>query len=446
MDPDPLPAIIYCILAIIIFGLAVAAEISLAAVNRSQIRQMGENEESPRKKRRALTVDQLLDNAPRLLTTMMLVRNLTMLVATATLVYLLIPLSKITILVPAVIILWLFFVTLRVVVRTFSNKNSTTFALQLAPIANAVVLAFRPLSAFLRKLELTISGESEDAAKESIFLTEDGLRLLIDVGDEEDHIEESEKQMIASILDLDDTVVREVMVPRIDMIAMSHDTNLTDALDIIIKAGHSRIPVYEESVDHIIGVLYAKDLLKYFRNAQRDIAIRDVLRPAHFVPANKKIDVLFKEMQQQRFHIALIVDEYGGTSGLVTSEDLLEEIVGEIQDEYDPDVITLSELIGPDTYMLGSRITIDELEKLLNIDVDHLDVDTLGGLIYTLFEHVPEQGETVDFENWHFTVLSVDGHRIQRVRAEPLTDQTTSANESQVETMTVSTREPMMNT
>lgn len=447
MDPDPLPAIICFVLAIIIFGIAVAAEISLAAVNRSQIRQMGEDEQSSRKKRRAQIVDQLLDNASRLLTTMLLVRNLTMLVATAALVYLLTsPLTSPTIPLLSIIVLWLIFVVFRVVVRTIANKNSTAVALRLAPAVNIVVQLLRPVSLFLYKIERAISGEPEDAAKQSVFLTEDGLRLLIEVGDEEDHIEESEKQMIASILDLDETVVREVMVPRIDMIAMSRDTSLTDALDVIINAGHSRIPVYEESIDNIIGVLYAKDLLKYFRNAQRDIAIRDVLRPAYFVPASKKIDVLFKEMQQQRVHIALIVDEYGGTSGLVTIEDLLEEIVGEIQDEYDPDIKILSELIAPDTYLLGSRIGVDELERLLDIDIAHVDVDTLGGLIYTLSEHVPEQGETVDFENWRFTVLSVDGHRIQRVRAEPLIEMTIPLDENHMKTMTVPNRESMVNT
>lgn len=447
MDPDPLPAIIYFVSAIIVFGIAVAAEISLAAVNRSQIRQMADDEQSSHTKRRAQIVDQLLDNASRLLTTMLLVRNLTMLVATAALVYLLTnPLTSIPVLIFSITALWLFFVTFRVIVRTIANKNSTAAALQLAPVANTVVQLLRPVSLLLYKMERAISGEPEDAAKKSVFLTEDGLRLLIEVGDEEDHIEESEKQMIASILDLDETVVREVMVPRIDMIAISHDTSLTDALDVIINAGHSRIPVYEESIDHIIGVLYAKDLLKYFRNAQRDVAIRDVLRAAYFVPASKKIDVLFKEMQQQRVHIALIVDEYGGTSGLVTIEDLLEEIVGEIQDEYDPDVKILSELIAPDTYLLGSRIGVDELERLLDIDIAHVDVDTLGGLIYTLSEHVPEQGETIDFENWRFTVLLVDGHRIQRVRAEPLIEMTIPIEENHTKTMTVSTRESMVNT
>ena len=449
MDPDPIPAIIYLLTSLLIFGIAVAAEISLATVNRSQIRQMAENEQFSSKKRRAQTVDNLLDNAPRFLTSMMLIRNLTMVIATSTLVYLLTTLpSTITFLITSIATLWIFFVALRVIVRTFSSRNSISIGLWVAPFASAIVLFFRPFSALLRKLEQIISGEADDVTKDSIFLTEDGLRLLIDVGDEENYMEEREKEMIASILDLDETLVREVMVPRIDIVAMSKDATLTEALDIIINAGHSRIPVYDESVDRIIGVLYAKDLLKYFRNAQYDIAIHEALRSAYFVPASKTIDVLFNEMKQQRVHMALVVDEYGGTSGLVTIEDLLEEIVGEIQDEYDQDVETLFELIAPNTYLLGSRISIYDLKKLLELELDHMDVDTLGGLLYTLSEHVPEQGETVDVENWRFTVLSVDGHRMRRVKAEPIAEieMTLPLDENQGATMNISTRESIVNT
>lgn len=446
MDPDPLPAIIYFIVAIVLFGIVVAAEISLAAVNRGDIRQLGSSGSESRQKRRALTIDRLLGHAPRLLTTMMLVRYLSMLVATGAFVYFLIPVVNSTTLVICITILWLFFVAFRVTARTLATNNAMFIALQAAPLVSSFVYLLRPIASLLYSIEQKLSNSPEDATKESIFLTEDGLRLLIDVGDEEEQIEESEKQMIAGILDLDDTNVKEVMVPRIDMVAMRHDTTLTDALDLIIGAGHSRIPVYEDSVDQIIGVLYAKDLLPFFRNAQRNIAIRDVIRPAYFVPATKKVDELFREMQLQHVHMALIVDEYGGTSGLVTIEDLLEEIVGEIQDEYDADAKTLVQRVATDSYLLNSRLSIDEVEKLLNIDAGDIDVDTLGGLIYTISEHVPEPGEIVNFGKWHFTVLEVDGHRIQEVRAEPASAARMEVDENVIESMTIPTRESMVNT
>lgn len=445
MDPDPLPAIIYFVVAIIMFGFVVAAEISLAAVKRSDIRQLGTKDSVLSKKQRARTADKLLGDASRLLTTMMLVRYLSMLIATGAFANLLTPLVSNITFVICLTVLWLFFVIFRVTVRILATNNAMSIALQAAPLISTFVYILRPITRFLHRIEQSLSNAPVDTAKESIFLTEDGLRLLIDVGEEE-QIEESEKQMIASILDFDDTSVKEVMVPRIDMIAMRQNTTLTEALDLIIGAGHSRIPVYAESVDHIAGVLYAKDLLKYFRDAQRNVAIRDVIRPAYFVPATKKVDELFREMQQQRVHMALIVDEYGGTSGLVTIEDLLEEIVGEIQDEYDADLKTLVQPIAPDSYLLNSRIGIDEVEKLLGIDVGNIDVDTLGGLIYTISEHVPEQGETIDFSNWCFTVLGVDGYRIQEIRAEPLFATLAETDNTVIGSMTIPTREPMVNT
>src|SRR5262249_5850304 len=163
-------------------------------------------------------------------------------------------------------------------------------------------------------------------------LSNEDLLQLISTSEEENPLEENEKQMIVSILELEETVVREVMVPRIDMVTLDVETSLHEALAVIINAGHSRIPVYQEHVDHIIGILYAKDLLKCFRDQQTDAPISALLRPAYFVPVSKKVNTLLKEMQKERVHIAMVVDEYGGTAGLVTIEDLIEEIIGEIKD------------------------------------------------------------------------------------------------------------------
>jgi CBS domain containing-hemolysin-like protein len=229
--------------------------------------------------------------------------------------------------------------------------------------------------------------------------------------------------MIVSILEMNETSARELMVPRIDMVTMNVETSLRDALEIIINAGHSRIPVYEDNIDSVVGVLYAKDLLKCFRDNQTDRPIRELLRSAYFVPASKKVDALFQEMQKQRVHIVIVVDEYGGTAGLVTIEDILEEIVGDIQDEYDLEEDVYVQSIGPDTYLLNSRLDIYSLTKLLDIELDTDSADTLGGLLYTLMEHVPDQGESVEHEGWRFTVLSVDGRRIEQVRAELITAQ-----------------------
>ncbi len=210
------------------------------------------------------------------------------------------------------------------------------------------------------------------------------------------------------------------MVPRIDVVSLDVNTPLRDALDVVIEAGHSRLPVYEGNIDHIAGFLYAKDLLRCFQENRDDMPISTLLRPVHYVPETKKVNALMREMQKRRVHVAMVVDEYGGTAGLVTIEDLIEEIVGEIQDEYDEEEDIFVQALEGDSYLINARYDLYSLSKLLDIDLSDEDADTLGGLIYSRLGHVPDQGESVEFSGWRFTVLSLDGRRIDQVRAEPI--------------------------
>ncbi|MEZ4637542.1 MAG: hemolysin family protein [Caldilineaceae bacterium] len=188
--------------------------------------------------------------------------------------------------------------------------------------------------------------------------------------------------------------MREIMVPRLDVVALDVDAPINDALDMIIKKGHSRIPVYEESIDHIIGFLYAKDLLRCFREGQVNPPLRQLMRKAYFVPESKKLDELFHDMQMRRVHAAIVVDEYGGTAGLVTIEDLLEEIVGEIQDEYDSEKPIYQQL-APTAYAFNARIDLETVSDLVGVDLtEENDVDTLGGFIYNQLGRAPEQRES----------------------------------------------------
>jgi CBS domain containing-hemolysin-like protein len=275
-----------------------------------------------------------------------------------------------------------------------------------------------PAAALVRQVGQQVGSDEKDDAEESVFMSDESLRLLMDVDDDQEPILDSEKAMIESILEMDETVAREVMVPRIDIVSLPAEATLREALDTIIKVGHSRIPVYEENIDHVIGFLYAKDLLKVFQGDQADAPIRSLLREAHFVPASKKLNALLREMQKHRVHIAMVVDEYGGTAGLVTIEDILEEIVGEIEDEYDEVEEPEVEAIGPNAYLLSARYDVYSLSKLLGVQLPNEDADTLGGLLYGQFGHVPEPGESVVLSGWRFTVLSLDGRGIDQVRAE----------------------------
>ncbi len=247
------------------------------------------------------------------------------------------------------------------------------------------------------------------------MVTEEEIKTLVDAGEEEGVIQEEEKRMIYSIFELGDTLVREVMIPRIDIIALDVETPMLEALDIIMEAGHSRIPVYRETIDNIEGVLYVKDLLPYLRDGRTDVPLSEIVRKPYFIPETKKASDLLPDLQQRRVHMAIVVDEYGGVAGLVTIEDLLEEIVGEIQDEYDTEE-SFVEQVGEDEYILDARLDLDDLNQMLEVHLPTEESDTLGGFIYTALGRVPDQGEQVVFGDLLFTVESLAGRRIKKVR------------------------------
>ncbi len=252
------------------------------------------------------------------------------------------------------------------------------------------------------------------------IVTEEEIKTLVDAGQEGGVLEEDEKDMIYSVFAMSQTPAREVMVPRIDVVALEADTPLLEAADTVIRYGHSRVPVYQESVDHIVGILYAKDLLKVLRQQGRagsgSLRLIDLARPAYFVPETKKVDELLKELQQRRVHMAIVIDEYSGTAGLVTIEDLLEEIVGEIRDEYDESEEPMIKPLSETEYDIDSRTLIDDVNDLLEVELSNAESDTLGGLVYNQLGRVPTPGEVVEVEGVHMQVLSVQDRRIGRIR------------------------------
>lgn len=250
----------------------------------------------------------------------------------------------------------------------------------------------------------------------SALVTEEEIMMLVDAGSEGGAIEDEEKEMIYSIFQFGDTLTREVMVPRIDMVALEINTPLKDALNVIVEAGHSRIPVYEESIDHIRGLLYAKDLLQAWRDGQLDRPIREMLRPAYFVPESKKAVDLLTDLQQRKIHLAIVVDEYGGTAGLVTLEDLIEEIVGEIRDEYDVNEQEAYQKISEHEYLFDAGIDLDDFNRLLGVALPTDEGDTLGGYVFSRLGRVPLIGETIDTERLRIEVVDVDDRRIRKIR------------------------------
>ena len=246
------------------------------------------------------------------------------------------------------------------------------------------------------------------------LVTEEEIMTLVHASHSGGVIEEEEKDMIASVLQLDESSARELMTPRIDIIALEHRASVRDALAAFVDSGFSRIPVYEDSIDNIKGLLYAKDILKVVKNGEdfRDRAIGDLARPANFVPEAMPADALLKELQAKNVHLAIVADEYGGTSGLVTIEDLIEEIVGDIRDEHDFAEEEDYVAVGDGAYLIEASMDLDDINELLGCSIDTRAADTLGGYIYLALGRVPKTDETIQTEILRMTVQSIEGHRI----------------------------------
>ncbi len=280
-------------------------------------------------------------------------------------------------------------------------------------------LLISPLTALVLLLSTVISSLfGGDALAMVNLVTEEEIMTLVHASHSGGVIEEEEKDMIASVLQLDESSARELMTPRIDVIALESRASVRDALDAFTASGFSRIPVYEDSIDSIKGLLYAKDILTVVKNgedfARREIG--DVARAAYFVPETKAADALLKELQEKNVHLAIVVDEYGGTSGLVTIEDLIEEIVGDIRDEHDFAEEEDYVAVGDGSYLIEASMDLDDINELLGCSIDTSVADTLGGYIYLSLGRVPKTEESIETDILSMTVQSIDGHRIRKVK------------------------------
>jgi putative hemolysin len=281
--------------------------------------------------------------------------------------------------------------------------------LRLAPLAVALTLLFRPLVALAARGPWSARSPGVDSEQQQ-------LQRLVEVVEENKALEAGERKMIHGIVELGERTVREVMVPRIDMVAVSKDAPVAEVLKRIHDSGHSRIPVYGEGIDDVVGILYAKDLLHQMLTTPLDAPIGSLVRPAHFVPETKRVDELLHELQDLKVHMAIVVDEYGGTAGLITIEDLLEEIVGEIRDEYDVAEETWIEPVNDHEAVFDARVSIHDVNQTLPLDLDDAEYDTLGGLVYARLGKVPAQGDEVRVDKATVSVLSTAGRRIRKVR------------------------------
>ncbi|MCA0456689.1 MAG: hemolysin family protein [Chloroflexi bacterium] len=278
-----------------------------------------------------------------------------------------------------------------------------------------LIIALTPLVVAIMAVSRWIAGVVGSSDKVNVY-TEEEIMTILDAGEKEGSIEEDEKEMIYSVLQFGDKTVREVMIPRIDVIAIEIDTSVDESLALLLDSGHSRIPVYEENIDNIKGLLYAKDLLRVMQGAvesRKPLSL--LLRQPFFVPDSKRADELLAELRTKKVHMAVVVDEYGGTAGIVTFEDLIEEIIGDVQDEYDTNEEQEYIELGPNTYRIDAGISLTDFNDLLDVELPTESSDTLGGFLFAEFGRVPEVGESLEHETLTFRVESLVRRRIVNV-------------------------------
>jgi putative hemolysin len=386
------------------------AETAFTRVNRIRVLALAEDGD-----KRAQRLVEMLDSPVTTLNSVLLVLLASQL-GSATLVGVLMErlLGPIGVAVGTVLEVAVFFVFAEVAPKTYAIQHTERAALRITPLLH-LLSTFPPLRLLSRGLiglaNVVLPGRG---LRQGPFVTEEEIRTMADVAADEQAIESQERLLIHSIFEFGDTLVREVMTPRPDMVAVEAEDTVASAIQQAIDRGFSRLPAYEDSTDNISGLVYLKDLVSLDRAGRGSDPVRVAVRPAVFVPEQKRVAELLREMQQKQFHMAIVVDEYGGTAGLVTMEDLLEEIVGEIADEYDRDEPQLERIADGELRVPG-RTPIDDVNEELDVELPSDEWDTVGGLLFNLLGHVPEEGETVCFQGLEFRAERVQGHRIVTV-------------------------------
>jgi magnesium and cobalt exporter, CNNM family len=388
-----------------------ASEAALVGVSRLRARAMQE-----RGVRRAGAVVKLVEDRNRFLTSILIGNTIVLLIADSLATYVFIdagiPDGAIISTIVMTFVLLLFG---EIIPKTVAVSDTDRWALRLAPTMRRAALVLTPLVylfQFLTDLILRPLGIKHRHA----FVTEEDIRAIVNVGAEQNVLEEQEREMIHSVIEFGDTIVREVMTPRPNIVAVSVDESPRRALDIVIAEGYSKLPVYKESKDEIVGMVHDRELLIALANASlSSTPLRALMRPVVHVPENKKIAELLREMQRDKFTMAIVVDEYGGTAGLVTMEDLLEEIVGEIRDEHDEEEEEPVRLVSDQEAVVDSGVNIEDVNAKLGTHLPHEEFETIGGYTVGLFGRLPTEGEEIEADE--HTRLKVDRMRGRRIMA-----------------------------
>jgi len=401
------------VIALILAATAASAETSLTSISRVRLRQLVEQ-----KVRRAILIERLHRDPNAYLSTVLIVNTVAIIVASsaATLLALHLYHERVAEWLVSLVLSLLVLIACEITPKTLALQRAERVALRLAPLVAGATLVMRPvvyvLTAVTRLILRLLGGKAEVRGP---FVTEEELKMLVTVGEEEGVIEEEEREMIHGIFEMGDMSVREVMVPRTDLVAIEVNEPVEKAVDLVTKHGHTRIPVYEGDLDHIVGVLYAKDLLRAVVRGEKK-SLREIARKPYFTPESNKVQDVLRDLRKNRVHMAIVVDEYGGTAGAVTIEDILEEIVGPIHDEYDIGEEDEIQFISPNEVVLDGRVSVDDVNELLKLNIAGDNYDTIGGYVLNQLGATPKVGATLRLGNAELRVEAVQGTRIKKVR------------------------------
>jgi CBS domain containing-hemolysin-like protein len=416
MDPDPLSflIIIICLLVIAILS---SSEVAFIAVNRIKLRSLIEKGNV-----NAKIVQNIRDEHDRLFSVVILSGNLFTILATSlgTAIALYIFGEELGIIIATIVMTFLTVVFGELAPKTFAASHAEGIALAMArPIQlymrliSPVVWIFRKSSNFIIRL---FGGEIKPTPQ---FLTEEEMKAMISIGEEEGTIEKEEKEMLHNVFEFGDKKVSEAMVPRTEIVAIPEDALVADVLKLVAEKGYSRYPVIKENVDNIIGVLYVKSIVK--RMAEEEVAlqtpIKGFIKEAYYIPESKMVTALLDDMQKNKFQIAIVVDEHGGTAGLITLEDIMEEIVGGLQDEFEAiEAEKEVEIIDESTFVVSGSTEIDEVNELVGVKLESEEFHTIGGFLFGLFGHLPKVGEQLRYQGLRFLILEMNGRRIEKIK------------------------------
>lgn len=415
MDTDSSMQIV--VLAALIFLSAIfsSAETAFLSTNKIRLRNLQEDGE-----KKANLVLEMLENQSKLISTLLVGNNLVNIGASALATNMAtVAFGSAGVGIATGIMTFLVLVFGEVVPKNLAVAHAETWVMFIAPFMHLLSVVLTPVVFLLTKLSDVVVRFSKKDDDEDPTITEDEFKILVNVGQEEGVFDESETEMINSIFEFDETLVKAIMVPRIDIVAVDVDDNINEALHLIVDGGHSRIPAYEGSIDNIVGVLYAKDIFAHLDADFNEFKVKELIRPAYYIPETKKVNDLLNELRLKKVHMAIILDEYGGTNGLVTIEDLIEEIIGDIQDEYDveEDLIVMH---SDNRLVADARAPIGDVEEAFAVKLDEeirddSEADTIGGLAFEHLGGIPVKGDEVTVGRFHINIVEVSGRRITKV-------------------------------